>query len=142
MDTHPRLTGRSRVLPLAAALIGALVAIAVAVVLTHPRTPPPDSAGLRARLAELRNAITTYRNRNGHGPATLHDLVSAKLLREVPEDPITHSRATWRVITEESVAVQQDFGGAGGGAEPRVAIIEVHSGAPGNDPDGRAWSSY
>jgi len=89
----------------------------------------------------MRGAIATYRTRHGHGPATLNDLVADKVLREVPLDPITKSRTTWRLVTEESVSMSEDFG-SGGGAERHAWIIEVHSGANGADPDGRAWSSY
>jgi hypothetical protein len=59
----------------------------------------------------------------------------------VPIDPITGSRATWRLATEESVAVQEDFR-AGGGEGRHVWIIDVHSGARGSDANGRAWSDY
>jgi general secretion pathway protein G len=141
VDAHPRLPRRFRIAPLIVALLGAIIAIVVAQTLTRPRTPPPDAAGLRARLTEMRGAIATYRTRHGHGPATLQDLVADKLLREVPLDPITRSRATWRVVTEESVSISEDFG-SGGGGERHAWIVEVHSGASGADPDGRAWSNY
>jgi|SRR5205085_6517805 len=138
---HPRLGRRFRIAPLVIALIGAVIAIAVAQMLTRPRTPPPDAAGLRARLTEMRGAIATYRTRHGHGPATLQDLVADKLLRDVPLDPVAHSRTAWRLVTEESVSISEDFG-SGGGGERHAWIIDVHSGANGVDPDGRAWSSY
>jgi general secretion pathway protein G len=124
-------------------MVGALIAIVSAVtVARRGATPPVDnSATLRTQLTELRGAIAKYRATHGHGPVTLQELVNAKLLREVPVDPITRSRTTWRLVTEESVTVQEDFR-AGGGDARRIWIIDVHSGAAGSDPAGRAWSDY
>jgi hypothetical protein len=139
VDPQARLSRRRPVVPLLFALLGAFIAIAAGLLLTRshaPTPPPPDAAGLRARLTEMRGAIATYRTRHGHGPVTLQDLVADKLLREVPVDPITGSRATWRLVTEESVAIQDDFRSTTGGSERKVWIIDVHSGA------GGAWSTY
>jgi general secretion pathway protein G len=142
VDTHSRLGRRRKPVPLVFVLFAAMIAVFAGVLLTtHRPAPKPDAAGLQSRLAAMRGAVNTYRARTGHGPATLHELVAAKLLREVPIDPITGSRATWRLSTEESVAVQEDFR-AGGGEGRRVWIIDIHSGARGNDPNGRAWSDY
>jgi general secretion pathway protein G len=141
VDSHPRLGRRRKAVPLVFVLLGALIAVIGGVLLTRHPAPKPDAAGLQSRLASMRGAIKTYRTRTGHGPATMQDLVAAKLLREVPIDPITGSRATWRLATEESVAVQEDFR-AGGGEGRRVWIIDVHSGARGSDAGGRAWADY
>lgn len=141
METHPRLGGRRKPIALLVVLFGTLIAVFGGVLLTRRSAPKPDAAGLQLRLSEMRGAIKTYRARHGHGPATLQDLVNEKLMREVPLDPITRSRTTWKVATEESVAVQEDFR-AGGGEERQVWIIDVHSGARGSDPNGRVWSDY
>ena len=142
METHPRLGRRRRPIPLVVVLFGTLIAVFAGVLLTRrPAAPKPDAAGLQLRLGEIRGAIKTYRTRQGHGPATLQDLVAEKLLRELPLDPITRSRTTWKLVTEESVAVQEDFR-AGGGEGRQVWIIDVHSGARGSDPNGRAWFDY
>jgi general secretion pathway protein G len=142
VETHPRLGRRRRPIPLLFVLCGVLVAVFAGVFLTRrPAPKPPDAAGLQMRLSEMRGAIKTYRTRHVHGPATLQELVAEKLLRDVPVDPITGSRTTWKLATEESVAVQEDFR-AGGGEGRQVWIIDVHSGARGNDPNGRSWADY
>ncbi len=94
-----------------------------------------DEAVLRSRLAIMRTAIAAYAKTHGHGPASLHDA-----MRAVPVDPLTHSATTWRLTTEERVAVD-DFTTVA--SAPRsTAILEVHSGAGGRDGRGRAYSEY
>ena len=129
------------------ALVGTLLAITPAVMLTTRRPsapPPPDPATLmRERLTSMRGALAAYRKTHqNHGPASLDALVQAKQLREIPLDPVTHSRTTWRLELEEEVRVSDDFSDAS--AKPKAApeIVAIHSGARGHAPDGRHWSDF
>ena len=94
-----------------------------------------DEAMLRAQLAAMRTAIATYAKTHGHGPPALRDAMPS-----VPIDPLTHSATTWRLTTEETV--QFDDFTTGSATAPRIAIIEVHSGAAGRDGRGRGYSEY
>lgn len=143
MENHPRLDGRKRS-PLPFVAIGALVAVFAGVMLTRPHAhPSPDpSVLMKERLAALRHGLATYRSMHAnHGPASLGDLVKQRAMRDIPLDPVTQSRTTWRVDTEERVAVANDFGPAGG-SDAKAEIVAVHSGARGTDAHGRAWSDY
>jgi hypothetical protein len=94
-----------------------------------------DEIKLHAQLASMREAIAVFTKANGHGPATLSETIHA-----VPVDPLTHSATTWRLTTEERVIVE-DFT-TGPSTPKRVEILDVHSGAPGRDGRGRAYSEY
>jgi len=89
---------------------------------------------MRAALAQLRGEIATYYAKNHRYPHSLNELP------RVPADPITRSTQTWRVTLQENVRVD-DFSTV---APPPTAaqIVDVHSGAPGADLNGRAWSDY
>jgi general secretion pathway protein G len=123
---------------------GLRAALLVALAVLLACRPAPDRAReLRASLSQLRSGLKLYRDRFGHGPESLRELVSTRMLREIPLDPLTHSRNTWRIVAEESVVVSEDFKrDVPVKTAPRAYIIEVHSGAPGTDPDGRQWSEY
>ena len=87
----------------------------------------------------MRAAIGAYTHDNGHPPAALDDLVRARYLTKIPNDPMT-GKPDWRVMVERSVRVDE-FQTA---APPPSAggLIDVHSSAPGADSNGKAWSDY
>jgi general secretion pathway protein G len=99
----------------------------------------PDR-GLRDDLAVMRRAIDDYFAKHHSYPHSLSDLVRDGELRTIPVDPITGSPATWRVMKRETVSVD-DFTSRAAAPESSE-IVDVHSGAPGNDPGGHPWSSY
>jgi hypothetical protein len=93
---------------------------------------------MQQNLSGMRRAIRDFRTKNGRPPKTLHELVP-KYLPAIPKDPVT-SGADWRVVTEESVSVN-DFSGAP--AVPRASgIVDIRSAAPGTDSNGKPWSEY
>ena len=98
------------------------------------RSPFQDSkeAALRQDLKTLRLVLVQYRGDKGKGPESLEQLVSEGYLRVVPTDPITKSRATWRVIRATVVAGQAE----------QPAVGDVRSGAKGIASDGTAYSSW
>lgn len=118
-----------------------LVAIAALLVVAACRREQEDRRPrLEKTLTELRTAIAQFRDDNGRGPHTLEELVPRYLPR-VPADPLTGSTTTWRLTTEEKVQPSADFSAT---APPpsRPEIMDVHSGAPGADRDGRRWGEY
>lgn len=98
------------------------------------------SATMRLELLVLRRALPAYRARYGRAPEKLSDLVGGGVISHVPVDPVTHSAATWKTELEEVVRTD-DFRAAATPA-PKPGIIDVKSGAPGSDAQGKRWSDY
>jgi general secretion pathway protein G len=98
------------------------------------------AAELRDDLKAMRNAIAAYHRAEGRYPRTLQELVP-KYLPTVPVDPVTDSKTTWRVVTEETVQPSSDFSTA---APPKneTYVIDVHSGASGKDATGVPFATY
>lgn len=103
-------------------------------------TAPDHAPAMQQTLGTLRSAIAKFRDDNGRGPHSLEELVPRYLAR-VPADPVTNSAATWRLTTEESVQPNADFS-PGTAAASAPQIVEIHSGAPGADPNGKPWADY
>ena len=113
-----------------------LTVMAVLVGLAAPRyVAQLDRAretALRHNLKAMRDAIDQYQADRGVAPQSLVDLVQARYLREIPEDPITQQRDSW-VFEAAPVSSLLDapYGRAG-----------VHSGAVGTAKDGTRYASW
>jgi general secretion pathway protein G len=90
-------------------------------------------AVLKEDLFRLRESIDMFYADKGKWPQSLEELVSEHYLRDVPEDPMTGSRDTWRTIPAEP-----DPGNPI--AEP--GIYDVKSGATGLALDGTSYSDW
>jgi general secretion pathway protein G len=88
---------------------------------------------LRNNLFTIRNVIDEYSYDKQTAPQTLEDLVSAGYLRQVPEDPITHSNTTWRVIMEDSVTSVN---------QTQPGIFDVRSGSDEISLEGTPYSEW
>jgi type II secretory pathway pseudopilin PulG len=106
---------------------------------THSREEHP--ARLRAALGSLRGAIKVYRAKHGHGPTSLGELVHDGELRTVPADPLTGSLATWRLMVQEDIRID-DFQTNATSKPHGEGIVDVRSSAPGTDAAGKPWSDY
>jgi type II secretory pathway pseudopilin PulG len=84
-------------------------------------------AALRNALATMRRAIDHFHDENERYPRSLDELVP-KHLRGIPVDPVTGSKTTWRLTTEETVVPNADFTNATA-PKAETYIIDVHSGA-------------
>ncbi|HIC7213581.1 type II secretion system protein [Burkholderia stabilis] len=80
---------------------------------------------LRHNLNTLRQSIDDYRADHGNNPASLDALVENRYLREVPLDPVTGKRNSWRLLA----------GDAGG-------VADVKSGAKGRALDGSGYETW
>lgn len=80
---------------------------------------------LRHNLVTLRTALDHYREDKATNPPTLEALVSNRYLREVPTDPLTGRRDTWKLQTGEE-----------------AGIGDVSSGAPGKATDGSEYATW
>lgn len=117
-------------------IIALLLALAFGCGERHERA---NAVELEHDLGDMRKAIGDFRRDHGHPPATLSDLVGARYLAMIPNDPLT-GRPDWRVIVEQPVRVDEFQSGA----QNAVAggIVDVHSSALGTDSNGKAWSDY
>ena len=60
-----------------------------------------QEAVLKENLFRMRDAMDQFYADKNKWPADLGELVSEGYIREIPEDPITHSKETWRTETAE-----------------------------------------
>jgi general secretion pathway protein G len=91
---------------------------------------------MQVAVQSIRHDLAQYKSSMGHYPRSLDEL------RNVPVDPVTHSAKTWQVETEESVQASGDFMATSEPRKNETVIVDVRSGAPGNDMSGKPWSSY
>jgi general secretion pathway protein G len=91
-----------------------------------------EKSVLQENLAVMRNAIKQYTDDNKQSPTSLNELVEAGYLSTIPADPLTGSKTTW-LLDRESPPLS---------AARTPGIINVRSGAEGNDQDGTPYRKY
>lgn len=89
-------------------------------------------AVLKEDLYTLRNAIDQFTQAKEAAPESLDDVVHAGYMRELPVDPITHSRSTWKVTLEDKPLKT--------GQNP--GIVDVHSGSHGMSSEGTPYDTW
>jgi general secretion pathway protein G len=88
---------------------------------------------LQQDLVMLRAAIDQYTLDKQRAPQSLGDLVSADYLKQLPEDPMTHSRDTWSTVKEDTpTAINPQHPG----------IVDVHSGSKARSSKGDLYSDW
>jgi len=90
-------------------------------------------AVLKEDLFRMRDAIDQYYADKDAYPPTLEDLVSAKYLRAVPNDPFTNSSETWQTTLSE-------IDPANPSATP--GVFDVKSGSERTALDGTPYASW
>lgn len=121
-----RVKGFTLVELLLVLFIVALLASLVTPVATKSVDYAKDSA-LKEDLHVLRKAIDDYYANSGRYPQSLNQLVEKRYIRRIPVDPLTGSATSW---------VENRSDDKGGG------INDVHSGAEGNDSDGKPYRDW
>ena len=107
--------------------------VSIAVPLYQKAIMRSKEAVLKQNLFTMRSLIDEYTFDKEKAPQSLQDLVSEGYLRDVPLDPFTKRRDTWKVDMEDALrSVDQK--------EP--GIIDVHSGAEGTSLDGSKYSEW
>ena len=110
-----------------------ITVVSIAVPLYQKAITRSKEAVLKQNLFTLRTLIDEYTFDKEKAPQSLQDLVSEGYLRDLPLDPITKRRDTWRVVMEDTLrSVDQK--------EP--GIFDVHSGAEGTSLDGSKYSEW
>jgi len=83
---------------------------------------------LKENLQVLRVSLDKFASDKGRYPGHLEELVEHRYLRAVPLDPVTESAQTWVLVT----GTDAESGG----------IVDVRSGAPGQNRSGQAYDTY
>jgi len=121
-------------------LIELMIVMAIIGVLAVMAIPRFNTAMLHAREAVLRQdlhvmraAIDSYTMDKQKAPQSLEDLVQEGYLRQIPEDPITHSKDTWVTNTSDSMhSLDQTDPG----------IDDVHSGSNETGSNEQPYSNW
>ena len=113
------------------AIVSVLLAIALPIY-SKSITRAKESV-LRNNLFTLRSMIDEYTVDKQKAPETLQDLVSEGYLRQIPQDPMTSSDQTWRIIMEDTPI---------GGANSAPGIFDVRSGSDKTALDGTAYADW
>ncbi len=110
-----------------------ITVISVAVPLYQKAIMRSKEAVLKQNLFTMRSLIDEYTFDKEKAPQALQDLVTEGYLRELPLDPLTKKRDSWKVEMEDAMrSVDQK--------EP--GIIDVHSGSDLTSLDGSKYSEW
>jgi len=99
----------------------------LAIALPHTRA---KERMLKTDLSTMTTVIGEYTYDKKSAPRALQDLITAGYLRDVPTDPMTGSKRTWRFVIDRAT----DGTGLG--------IIRVRSGSDKIGTDGRRYSDW
>jgi general secretion pathway protein G len=123
-------------------LIEVLVVVAMIGILVAILVPQYKYSVLRAKeavlkenLFQLRDAINKYYFDKKKYPAGLEDLVTARYLRDIPQDPVNKTRE-WQLVTAEPME-GEEFD-----PDALQGIIDVKSLSPGTAIDGTPYAEW
>src|ERR1700761_1287523 len=112
-------------------IISVLAAIAIPSYISSLKAA--REAVLKEDLHVMRQAIDSYTMDKEKGPQSLDDLVQSGYLKEVPNDPMTHTNSTWVTATSDVLeSVDQSDPG----------INDVHSGSDEQGSNDQPYSSW
>ena len=113
-------------------LIELLVVMAIIATLLLIAVPRYSLSLQRAReatllqdLSVMRDAIDKFMADRGHYPVALEELVEARYLRAIPQDPVTKSADTWQLVRSDDPEL--------------TGVRDVHSGADGENISGTPY---
>ncbi|MBK7928427.1 MAG: prepilin-type N-terminal cleavage/methylation domain-containing protein [Bryobacterales bacterium] len=109
------------------------ILVSIAVPIYQKMVQRTKETVLRNNLFTIRTVIDEFTYDKQKGPQSLEDLVQAGYLRQVPEDPITGSNSTWKIIMEDALtSVSQ--------TEP--GIYDVRSGSDKTSLEGTPYAEW
>ena len=121
-------------------LIELMVVMAIISVLLAIALPIYQKSIVRAKESVLKNNLFTLRTMideytvdKQKAPESLQTLVTDGYLRQIPQDPITNSDQTWRVIMEDTPI---------GGNNSSPGIFDVKSGSEKTSLEGTPYSNW
>jgi general secretion pathway protein G len=92
-----------------------------------------EEAVLKENLFRMRDAMDQFYADKNKWPGDLSELVSEGYIREIPEDPITNSKDTWRTETAEPDT---------NNPASSIGIDNVFSGSEETALDGTSYSEW
>ena len=136
---HKRVTNIKRAIR-GFTLIELMVVMAIVSVLLAIALPIYSKSITRAKESVLRNNLFTLRSMideytvdKQKAPETLQELVTDGYLRQIPQDPMTNSDQTWRVIMEDTPV---------GGSNSSPGVFDVRSGSDKTALDGSSYADW
>jgi general secretion pathway protein G len=118
-------------------LIELLVVMAIVALLVSIAAPryfrsveKSKETALRTSLNTMRDAIDRFHADKDRYPESLEELTATRYLREIPEEPMSGSRAKWMTLPLPSDS--REMG----------AVYDVRSSTPGRASDGRLYSDW
>ena len=112
-------------------IIGILAAVAIPSFVAAIKSA--KESALKEDLHVMRDAIDSYTMDKNKAPQSLDDLVQSGYLKEIPQDPFTHSRDTWVTASDDTYADLDQ-------TEP--GVNDVHSGSQEQGSDGQPYSTW
>jgi general secretion pathway protein G len=117
-----------------------IIVMTIVSILVSMAVPMYQKSILRTRESVLRNNLFTLRTvideftyDKQKAPQSLQDLVTEGYLRQVPEDPITGSNQTWKVIMEDALTSVN---------QTETGIFDVRSGSDRTSLEGTPYSEW
>ena len=121
-------------------LIELMVVMAIISVILAIALPVYQKSIIRAKESVLRNNLFTLRNMideytidKQKAPESLQELVSDGYLRQIPQDPMTGSDSTWKVIMEDTPV---------GNSNNPPGVFDVRSGSEKTSLEGTQYSEW
>jgi general secretion pathway protein G len=113
------------------AIISVLLSIAVPIY--QKSVVRAKESVLKNNLFTLRTVIDEYTVDKQKAPESLQTLVTDGYLRQIPQDPMTGSDQTWRVIMEDTPV---------GGTNSTPGVFDVKSGSEKTSLEGTPYNSW
>jgi general secretion pathway protein G len=121
-------------------LVELMIVMTIVAILMSIAIPIYQKSVLRAKESVLKNNLFTIRTvideytyDKQKAPQSLQDLVNDGYLRKIPDDPITGSDQSWKIVMEDAMTSMSQ-------TEP--GIFDVRSGADKTSLEGTPYSEW
>jgi general secretion pathway protein G len=129
------------------AILALLLSITAPTLMSRVQTA--QETALKHNLATIRAAIDQFKADQGRYPSSLQELVPLGYLHHVPEDPVTQSATTWKLVAaSESTPISTVLGAPGHSnpttptPEPTTGFSDIRSGASGRSRTGEPYANW